>query len=151
MSKLLIVYSSRTGNTEEMAKAVNEGAISAGATVSLKKAAEATADDLLHCDAIVFGTPTNFRYMAGAMKEFFDQIWLTIGDEPVNKPYCSITSRGGSEETAVDSINMICGSFNRLKKLNFTKAFEGIVSTGKPTPEVLAECRELGKKMSQLV
>ena len=42
MTKVLIVYESRTGNTEAMAQAVSEGAVSAEASVSLKKAAEAT-------------------------------------------------------------------------------------------------------------
>ena len=150
MAKLLIVYHSRTGNTEEMAKAVSEGAVSSGATVSLKKVAEATVDDLLTCDAVVFGTPTNFGYMAGVMKEFFDQVWLTIGDKPANKPYCAFTSKGGGEEHALDSIHRICGSFNRRKQLNFTKVLEDMVATRRPTPEVLEECRTLGRKMAQL-
>ena len=150
MAKLLVVYHSRTGNTEEMAKAVSEGAVSSGATVNLKNVADATGDDLLICDAVVFGTPTNFRYMAGVMKEFFDKIWLTIGDQPANKPYCAFTSKGSGEEHALDSIDMICGAFNRRKQLKFTKVLEGIVATRRPTPEVLAECRELGRRMAQL-
>jgi len=56
-----------------MAKAVYEGALSSGATVSLKKAAEATSDDILNCDAVIFGTPNYFSYMAGMMKGFFNR------------------------------------------------------------------------------
>ena len=37
MAKLLIIYHSQSGNTEAMAKAVYQGALSSGATASLKK------------------------------------------------------------------------------------------------------------------
>ncbi|MEM2374384.1 MAG: flavodoxin domain-containing protein, partial [Thermoproteota archaeon] len=40
--KILIVYDSYTGNTEEMAKAVAEGAENAGAKVTLKKVDDVT-------------------------------------------------------------------------------------------------------------
>ena len=98
MAKLLIVYHSRSGNTEAMAKAVYEGAVSSGVTVSLKKADGATGEDLLDCDAVIFGTSTNVNSMTGIMKEFFDQAWLTIGDKVANRPYSAFTSfsvRGG--------------------------------------------------------
>lgn len=150
MTKLLIIYHSRTGNTEAMAKAVYEGALSAGATVSLKKVVEATPTDLLDCDAVVFGTPTNFGYMAGVMKEFFDQAWLTIGDKVANKPYGAFTSSSSGIKLALDSIDAICNDFNRRKQFKFMKRFEGIAVTRKPSPEVLEECKELGRKLAQL-
>ena len=50
MAKILIVYHSQTGNTERMAKAVAEGAAAIeGAEVVLKRAGEATLQDLLDC------------------------------------------------------------------------------------------------------
>lgn len=147
---MLIVYHSRSGNTEEMAKAVCDGALSCGATVTLKKVADATPEELLGYDAVIFGTPTNFGYMAGAMKEFFDQAWLTIGDKVANKPYCTFTSAASGERTALDRIDSVCNSFNQRKQFKFTKCIEGIAATPKPSPEVLEECRELGRKMAEL-
>ena len=144
MAKLLIVYYSRTGNTEAMAQAVSEGAQSAGHTVILKKPDEATGDDLLNCDAAAFGTPNNFGYMAGTMKDFFDQIWSTHRDSVANKPYASFGSAGGGGRQALDSIDRICNSFG-LKK-----ASEGIIAARKPSSEVLEQCKELGKKLAQL-
>ena len=46
MSKVVIIYSSMGGNTEKMAEAVRDGALSAGAIASLKKAQNATAEDV---------------------------------------------------------------------------------------------------------
>ena len=150
MKKLLIIYHSRTGNTEVMAKAVCEGAISAGADASLKKVADAKCEDLLYCDAVIFGTPTNFGYMAGLIKEFFDQAWLTIGDTAANKPYAAFTNVASGDRRALEKIDIICSTFTKRRKFNFTKAFDGIAATSNPSDDVIAECRELGKKMAQL-
>jgi len=144
MAKLLIIYYSQAGNTEAMANAVCEGASSAGAAATMKKAADTTGDDLLGCDAVAFGTPNYFGYMAGIMKDFFDRAWLTIRDRVVNKPYTAFGSAGSGGRQALDSIDRVCTSF-RLKK-----AFEGVMATGKPSSDVLEQCRELGRKLAQL-
>lgn len=144
MAKLLIIYHSQTGNTEAMAKAVYEGASSAGATVTIKKAADATDDDLLGCDAVALGTPNYFSYMAGIVKDFFDRTLSVVRGKVDNKPYTAFSSAAGGGGQALDSIDRICNSF-RLKK-----AFEGVIATGKPSSEVLEECKELGKKLAQL-
>ena len=150
MAKLLIVYESRTGNTEAMAKAVQEGAASAGASVSLKKANQATMDDLLNCDAIVFGTPNNFGYMAGTLKEFFDQVWLNLSKNTVTKRYAAFSSGFGGGKPSLDSIDHVCHEFVDWANFKFEKAAEGISAKGTPSPEVLKGCKELGKKMAQL-
>ena len=149
MKKLLIIYHSRSGNTEAMAKAVCEGAVSSGVTVSLKKADDATGEDLLDCDAVIFGTSTNFNYMTGIMKEFFDRAWLIVGDKAANKPYCAFTCSASGTKLALDSIDHICNAFNQRKQFKLKKAFEGIVATPKPSSEVLEQCRALARKMSQ--
>lgn len=144
MAKLLIIYYSQAGNTEAMANAVCEGASSAGAAATMKKAADTTDDDLLGCDAVAFGTPNYFGYMAGIMKDFFDRAWLTIRDRVVDKPYTAFGSAGSGGRQALDSIDRVCTSF-RLKK-----ALEGVMATGKPSSDVLEQCRELGRKLAQL-
>lgn len=46
MVKVLVVYDSRTGNTEQMAKAFAEGAKRAGTKVDIKRAGRTKLDDL---------------------------------------------------------------------------------------------------------
>lgn len=58
MSKVAIVYWSGTGNTEQMAQFVSEGAKSAGAEVSLFTASEFSADSMDAYDAVAFGCPS---------------------------------------------------------------------------------------------
>ena len=57
MSKMSILYWSQTGNTEAMARAIAEGAKSAGAEVSLKMVSEAGEADVKDCDLLALGCP----------------------------------------------------------------------------------------------
>lgn len=144
MKKLLIIYHSQTGNTEAMAKAVYEGAVTAGANVTMKKANEATCDDLLGCDAVAFGTPNYFSSMAGTMKNYFDQMWPALRGKIDNKPYFAFGSAGGGTAAALDSIDKICSSFK------MRKSCDCLIAKGKPTAEQLQQCREMGGKLAQL-
>lgn len=57
MRKVAVVYWSGTGNTEEMANAVAEGAKSAGCEVCLAPVAEFSAERMDEFDAVAFGCP----------------------------------------------------------------------------------------------
>lgn len=144
MAKLAIIYHSQSGNTEVMTKAIYEGALSSGATASLKKAAEATSNDLIDCDAVILSTPNYFSYMAGAMKDFFDRAFYATRGKIDDKPYAAFSSAGGGGKGALDSVDGICRSL-RLKK-----ALDSVIAAGKPSSKVLEECKELGRKLAQL-
>jgi len=74
MIKVLILYYSRSGNVEALAKAVAEGAERVeNVKAELKRVDYATVEDLISCDAVAFGSPNYFGYMAGLMKDFFDR------------------------------------------------------------------------------
>jgi len=146
MTKLLIVYHSQSGNTEAMAKAVYEGASSAGATVTLKRAADATANDLLDCDAVAFGSPVYYGDMAGGLKDYFDRAYYAVRGKVNNKPYGAFSSGGIRTRQALDSIDRVAS----LSSLRMRKAFEGVIATDKPSSDALEQCKELGKKLAQL-
>jgi len=144
MAKVLIVYHSITGNTEEMARAVAEGAKSvAGTKVTLKKAADANADDLLSCDVAIFGTSTNFGYISGGLKDFFDRTLTQCQNKTTDKPYCAFTSSGMGKKRALEVIDGLAIAY-KMKK-----ADDGVMAQGKATPETMESLRQLGKKMAQ--
>ena len=58
MSKVAVVYWSGTGNTEQMAQQVAEGAKQAGAQAVLLTAAEFDADQMDAFSAVAFGCPS---------------------------------------------------------------------------------------------
>lgn len=144
MKNLLIIYHSQSGNTEAMAKAVAEGAMTAGATVAFKKAPDAGVDDLMGCDAVIFGTPNYFSYMAGMVKDFFDRVWATVRGKMENKPYAVFGSYGGGGMPAIESVEKICDG------LGMKKMFASIGVQRTPTDESLIACKELGEKFARL-
>jgi multimeric flavodoxin WrbA len=82
VSTLLIVHHSPTPTVRSLADAViagaNDDAIE-GVDVVVREALEANADDVLRADGYLLGTTANFGYMSGALKHFFDTIFLEAG------------------------------------------------------------------------
>ena len=80
MVKVLIVYDSRTGNTEKMAGEVAEGARTVeGVDVSVAGIERTRLEDLLQADAIILGSPTYYGNMSGKMKELIDKSFNVHG------------------------------------------------------------------------
>ena len=77
-------------------------------------------------------------------------LYLTIGDRAGNKLYTTFSSAGGGGREAIESIEYICGVFSKWKQVSFIKALEGIAAVGKPSKQVLQECKELGRKLARL-
>ncbi len=72
---VLVVYYSRSGNTEKMAYAVAEGARNCGGVeVFVRAISEVTAQELSAADAIALGCPTYFANIPGEMKQHLD-LW----------------------------------------------------------------------------
>jgi len=73
--KKTIVYASTTGNTEQMALAVADGAKESGAEVLLVKADEASSADVLASDVILLGSPAmGSEVLEDSMEAFFSSI-----------------------------------------------------------------------------
>ena len=146
MTKVLIVFHTLSGNTERMAKAFAEGAKSVpGTEVVLKKAFDATLEDLLECDAIAFGSADYFSYIAGALKDFFDRTFYASQGKVAGKPYAAFATGGGGGEKALAILDRLCGSFK------FKKAVESVSVAGAPSSEVLMKCKDAGEELAKIV
>jgi len=73
MSKILIIYYSKTGNTKAMADYVAQGAKDAGADVVLKAVKDAKVEEMLDADGIILGSPTYYGHSAGILRSFLDE------------------------------------------------------------------------------
>ena len=141
MIEVLVLYYSRSGKTEGLAKAVAEGVSSvAEATASMKRVDYATVNDFISCNAVAFGSPNYFGYMAGLMKDFFDKAW-SIRDKVIGKPASAFTSGGGSNNSALLSLERLIVAF-KLEKIT-----EGVVSQGVPSPADLEASKKLGEAL----
>src|SRR5688500_10935994 len=105
MKTLLIVYHSQTGRTAKLAHAVYHGACQeSDVHTRILKAFDATLDDLRACQAILFGTPENFGYMSGAIKDFFDRTFYPAQPYRLNLPYALFISAGNDGTGAVRQV-----------------------------------------------
>lgn len=139
MSKLLILYYSKTGNTEKMARAVLEGVkMVEGVDVDLKF--QVSADELRDVDALVIGMPTYHHDMTRSMKNLLEELAFKRIDLKGKIGAC-FGSYGWSGEAP------------RLILEVMEKKFEMAVLKPplliKDTPDELGleQCRNLGKKV----
>jgi multimeric flavodoxin WrbA len=143
MSSILIIYHSQTGNTEKMALAVAEGARSIEPTdVILKKAQDAALEDLLASDGLAIGTPENFGYMSGMVKDFFDRTYDPAHDKLFRKPFVIFICAGNDGTGDLRAIERIAQGYR------FKMVYHPVISRGKVTEDDLEKCRELGKLLA---
>jgi NAD(P)H-dependent FMN reductase len=82
MARLLVVHHAPTEAVRALADAVVAGARDdriEGVEVVVREALAASAADVLAADGYLLGTTANFGYMSGALKHFFDTIFLEAG------------------------------------------------------------------------
>ncbi len=133
--KVSVIYYSATGSVHALAVQAAEAAEKAGAEVRLRKVhelapqeaissnegwskhaletedvPEATADDVVWADAVIFGTPTRYGNVAAQLKQFFDTLGPQWGaGQLADKVYTGFTStgtnHGGQESTLLAMYN----------------------------------------------
>ena len=140
MKKLLIVYHSQTGRTAGLAQAVLTGALQSADDTDtvLKKAFDTTLDDLLEADGLLIGTPENFGYMSGAIKDLFDRTYYPAEGKMIGRPYGVFVSAGNDGRGAVAQIDRIALGYG------WKKVHPGHVARGEPLAADLAICEEMG-------
>ena len=148
MKTILVLYHSQEyGNTAAMAAAVGEGARAAGAEVTLVNTNEQRLDveQYRQFDAVAFGSPDYWGYIAGGLKVFVDD-WYIAGKTNRrgldNKPYGLFYSHGGG--------GSVRGSLEELFRRMGSKVGKTIESYGKPNADALQACRELGRQLGQV-
>ncbi len=143
MVKILVIYDSRTGNTEKLAHAVANGARKIpGVEVILKRARDITPEDMSSADAYAFGSPSHFSIMSGEILTLFTNIYpqrhMLAG-----KPACVFTTGAGSQVTALENIEKILGAFNP----KWVKP--GVAVEGAPQAKDLEQAEKLGEKLAK--
>lgn len=128
-TKILVLYHSSYGHIETLAKAVAEGAASAGnVEVALKRVPETMPEEAMKnagmkveqaapvafpqelgdYDAVIFGTPTSFGNMSGQMRIFLDQtggLWQKGALAGKVGSVFTSTGTGAGNETTITSFH----------------------------------------------
>ncbi|MCC8993494.1 MAG: NAD(P)H-dependent oxidoreductase [Candidatus Contendobacter sp.] len=140
---LLIVYHTQTGHTRTMARAVQRGSRRViEVETRLKMALRAGLDDLLWADGLLLGTPENFGYMSGALKNFLDRTYYPAQGQISGLPYAVFISAGNDGTGALTSIERIARGYP-LKPV-----CDPIIVRGEVTAEDLQRCEEFGETMA---
>ncbi len=153
MAKVMVIYDSRTGNTEKMADAVADGARQVeGATIVVMNVDKAKPEDLLAADAIILGSPTYYGNMSGKMKELIDKSNAFHG-KLTGKVGGAFTSAGGTA----------CGAETTLMAMLQAMLVHGMIVQGRsddqpygataveaPDEQAIGYCKELGGRVAKL-
>ena len=154
MSKrhLLIVWHSRTGSCEALAKAAHEGG---SQHARIKRAVDVMPQDLLDASGYLFACPENLASMSGEMKEMFDRCYYPVLRKIEGRPFATMIAAGSDGEGAQKQIDRIAKGW-RLKRV----AERMIVDTAAQTedeilaaktidPKILSEAEDLGRGLAE--
>jgi len=118
MPRLLVVYHTQSGGTRELAERVQRGAATVAETQTIvRRAADATADDVLSADGLLIGSPENFGYMAGMVKDFFDRVFYPCETALAGRPYSVFVCAGSDGTGAMREIDRIVTGW-RMRKVH---------------------------------
>ena len=149
MSSILVLYHSQEhGNTHAMAEALALGAKMAGAAVSMFNTNEGRLDieRFRAVDAVAFGTPDYYSYLAGGLKVFLDDWYIakqSNADGLTGKPYALFYSHGGGGRVK-EPLEALFAQMG--EKIGNT-----VESVGRPADDCLAACRTLGRELAEAI
>ena len=150
--EILVLYYSRHGAVEKLARLAARGVEAAGARARIRTVASlhgnssesgasapiATLDDLRECAGLLLGTPTRFGAMAAAMQAFFESttpLWLSgaLVGKPAGAFTSTSTQHGGNESTLLDILRPLLHHGMLLVGLPYTEnALSETTSGGTP-------------------
>ncbi len=154
--EILVVYYSRHGAVEKLARLAARGVEATGARARLRtveslstgsgtgsgigakigeSAPIATLDDLRECAGLLLGTPTRFGAMSAAMQAFFESttpLWLSgaLVGKPAGAFTSTSTQHGGNETTLLDILRPLLHHGMLIVGLPYTENALSETSTG---------------------
>lgn len=149
---LLIVWHSRTGASEAMARAAFAGA---AGRARLLGADDVRPNDLLAASGYLFACPENLAALSGAMKEMFDRCYYPVLGQIEGRPYATLIAAGSDGEGAQRQLDRIATGW-RLRRVaepvivNVAAQTPQAIMASKTLPgDVLETCRDLGEALAE--
>lgn len=140
MSKVAVVFWSGTGNTEAMAKAVEEGAKGKGADVTEFGASDFDAAKVADYDAIAFGCPA---MGAEVLEEGeFQPMWDDVKGSLSGKKIALFGSYGWGSGEWMDSWK------EDAENAGAQLAVAPVMANNEPDDDALAQCKSLGEALA---
>jgi len=147
-SKILIIYDTRSGMTEKIAKVVADGARRIrGTTVQLKRTETLNPREAATADGYAFGSPSHFGIMSGKLLTALTDLH-SVRLKMAGKPMAVFTTGTGGQVTALENIERIIGIFNPT----FVKpgiAIETVAGRANPWKIDKAQAADLGERLAK--
>jgi NAD(P)H dehydrogenase (quinone) len=153
MAKVLIIYYSRSGNTEKMAQYIAEGLKKEAVEVEVKKVQEVKPDDLLKFDGIIIGSPTYYGTMAAEIKRLLDDSVKFHGklDGKFGAAFSSSANIGGGNETTILDILNAMLIHGMIIQGDPQGDHYGAVAIDSPDARAVKQCRRMGERFAKLI
>ena len=153
MSKAIVIYYSRSGNTKKMAEAVLQGLSKEGIDTVLKAVSEVEVDELLQYGAIIIGSPTYYGSMCFEVKKLLDESVKFHGklDGKIGAAFSSSANIGGGNETTILDILNAMLIHGMIIQGDPQGDHYGPVAIGAPDARAAKQCVRLGSRVAQLL
>jgi NAD(P)H dehydrogenase (quinone) len=152
MAKGLVVYYSKSGNTQKMAEIISKSMNDNGLPTECKAVAQTTVDDLMASDAIVMGSPTYYGQMAPQLMQLLTDSVSKHGRfaGKVGGAFASSANIGGGNETTIMGILEAMLIHGMIIPGEPIGDHYGPVSINAPDKRVETQCVKAGKKIAEL-
>lgn len=140
MSKIAVVYWTGTGNTEEMANAVAQGADAAGAEAKAVLVSDFSADEVADYDAFAFGCPAMGAEELEA--DEFEPVWEACKGVLGQKPVALFGSYGWGGGEWMDS-------WKEDAEAAGLKVVDVLIANEAPDEEAIEACGALGRQLAE--
>jgi len=153
MATAIVIYYTRTGNTEEMANIIGETLENEGIDTSIQHVENTDISELQKHDGIIIGSPTYYGTMAAEIKKFLDESVQFHGklDGKVGGAFASAGHLGGGNETTVLSILEGLLIHGIIVQGDPEGDHYGPCAVGAPDERARQECENLGRRMADLI
>jgi NAD(P)H dehydrogenase (quinone) len=153
--QILILYFSRTGNTEILAEAIARGVENVeGVNAVLKNTDEVAKEDFTNSAGIIAGSPVYFGVMAAQLKKIFDE-FVGIRSKMEGKvaaAFATSADPSGGKETTMMSIIQVMLIYGMVivgDPLSATGHF-GVSCVGAPDSKIEDNGVKLGQRVAEL-
>ncbi|MDT4761608.1 flavodoxin [Sphaerochaeta sp. PS] len=140
MKKIAVVFYSGTGNTEEMAGAVSEGAKTAGSDVRIIHAESFTPEMMDSYDGVAFGCPS--MGVEELEEEYFEPMFSSLEGKLPKKRIALFGSYGWGDGEWMRSWEQ------RTKDLGAILVSEPVITVEDPDTTAIAACKALGAALA---
>lgn len=145
MKHLLIIFHSQSGGNAQLAQAVLCGARrETEVATRCLRASDATTDDLLWADGVLFGAAENFGYLSGGLTDFLARTFYPYQHMVPGRvlPYAMFCSTGNDGRGAVRQLQRIASGYP------MRPVAEAVIVRGDINVDGLQRCEELGQTMA---